>query len=58
MEKVLEELQERIASLEAKLSALPSPEEFAALKSDVGLLKLDTAPRATSTAESALRVAY
>ena len=58
MEKALKELQNRIASLEAKLSALPSPEEFAALKSDVESLKSDAAPRATSTAEAALKVAY
>ena len=58
MEKALKDLQNRIASLEAKLSALPSPEECAALKSDVELLKSDSAPRATSTAEAALKVAY
>ena len=58
MEKALKELQDRIAKLEAKVNALPSPAEFAALKSDVELIKSESAPRATSTAEAALRVAY
>ena len=34
------------------------PQEFASIKSDVEFLKSDAAPRATSTAEAALKVAY
>ena len=58
MEKAFKDLQDRIAKLEAKVHALPSPEEFAALKSDVEFIKSESAPRATSTAEAALKVAY
>ena len=58
MEQVFEELKSRIAELEAKVAALPSPQEFASIKSDLELLKSDAAPRATSTAEAALKVAY
>ena len=58
MEQAFEELKARIAALEAKVAALPSPQEFASIKSDVEFLKSDAAPRATSTAEAALKVAY
>ena len=58
MEQAFEELKSRIAALEAKVAALPSPQEFASIKSDVEFLKSDAAPRATSTAEAALKVAY
>ena len=58
MEQAFEELKSRIEALEAKVAALPSPQEFASIKSDIELLKSDAAPRATSTAEAALKVAY